>query len=120
MTYVKIGNSQIEASISGRTRDNTWNDRASKTIVLAMTYEEVSELFVDNVIWSIVYYPESYVDPETGETVTPEAEEYDNSEYSIAGPITDNRDGTVVVKMGKPTEVEEILAELEKEVASNE
>ena len=40
------------------------------------------------------------------ETVTPEAETYDNSAYSVAGPITDHRDGTVTVKMGKPTAAE--------------
>lgn len=32
--------------------------------------------------------------------------EYDNSEYSLAGDITDHRDGTVSIKMGKPTEAE--------------
>lgn len=36
----------------------------------------------------------------------PYEEIYDNSEYCVAGPITDNRDGTVYIKMGKPTELE--------------
>ena len=35
--------------------------------------------------------------------MTPEAEVYDNSDYSVAGPITDNRGGTGTIKMGKPT-----------------
>lgn len=46
---------------------------------------------------------------ETKEVVT----KYDNSEYSIAGEITDYRDGTVSIKMGKPTEAETLRAQLE-------
>lgn len=38
--------------------------------------------------------------------------EWDNSEYSVSGSITDNRDGTVSVKMGKPTEAETLRAQL--------
>ena len=38
-----------------------------------------------------------------------EQEVYDNSEYSIAGDVVDHRNGTVTVKMGKPT-AEELLA----------
>ena len=43
---------------------------------------------------------------ENGETVNPDPIEEDCSEYSVAGSITDNRDGTVTVKMGKPTDAE--------------
>ena len=42
---------------------------------------------------------------EDGSIVTVQ-EEYDNSDYSMAGSITDNRDGTLAVKMGKPTKIE--------------
>ena len=35
-----------------------------------------------------------------------EKEEYNNSDYCIAGDIIDHRDGTLSVKMGKPTDVE--------------
>ena len=63
------------------------------------------ETFVDDLEWSIVYVPEAYAD-ENGETVQPETEIYDNSEYCVAGDITDHRDGTVSVKMGKPTDAE--------------
>ena len=34
----------------------------------------------------------------------------------MSGVIRDNRDGTVTIKMGKPTEIENILSELESEV----
>lgn len=105
MTYIKINDTLYPASVSGRTSDKDWNGRASKAITLTMTYAEAMVLFVDDVEWFIVYQGESYVD-ENGETVTPEAEVYDNSEYSVAGAVTDNRNGTVTVKMGKPTDAE--------------
>jgi hypothetical protein len=74
-----------------------------------MTYAKASKLFVDGLEWYIVYQEDSYTD-ENGEVITPDPVEYDNSEYSLAGSITDNRNGTIAVKMGKPTEVEVILA----------
>ena len=45
--------------------------------------------------------------------MTPEVEEYDNSDYCILGDITVHRDGTITVKMGKPTaeELNQILME---------
>ena len=105
MTYVKIGERQIAATVSGIHNDRSWDGRDSKTIRCAMTYEEAVELFPNDVEWSIVYVPEAYED-ENGEMVQPETEIYDNSEYCVSGPITDNRDGTVSVKMGKPTDAE--------------
>lgn len=99
MTYVKINGTRYAAGISGHVRDKDWGYRESKAITLEMTYEEAAALFVDDLEWIIVY--------EADETV----EEYNNSEYSVAGAITDNRDGTVTVKMGKPT-AEELLAVL--------
>lgn len=53
----------------------------------------------------------------SGNPITEEVtSEFDNSEYSMSGVIRDNRDGTVTIKMGKPTEIENILSELESEV----
>lgn len=106
MTYVNINGQQYPAAVTGYLRDHAWNNRDSKAITLEMDYATALETFVDDAEWSIVFQPESYTIPETGETITPEAEIYDNSEYSVAGPITDNRDGTVTVKMGKPTDAE--------------
>jgi hypothetical protein len=45
----------------------------------------------------------------TGETKEV-VNEYDNSEYSLSGAITDHRNGTVSIKMGKPTETENAKA----------
>ena len=33
--------------------------------------------------------------------------EFDNSEFCIAGDLTDHRDGTITAKMGKLTDLEE-------------
>lgn len=52
-------------------------------------------------------------------TEIPETE-WDNSEYSIAGDIVDHRNGTVTVKMGKPTEIEILRKQLENAASSEE
>ena len=104
MTYIKINENIYPADISGRLSDREWDDRASKTITLEIDYTTASELFVDGVAWSIMQDVE-YIG-EDG-TVTIGQEEYDNSEYCVAGSITDNRDGTMSIKMGKFTELEE-------------
>jgi hypothetical protein len=119
MVYVKIGIQQFEAVVSGTVNDIKWNGRESKSITCEMSYTKALELFVNGVLWSIIYQGESYVD-KNGETITPEPTEYDNSEYSIAGAITDNRDGTITVKMGKPTEVEALQAQLANAVTEEE
>ena len=105
MIYVEINNALHPARIEAKSADPEWGGRSSKTITLTMSYEEAVEAFVDNAPWYTVNQPRSYVN-ENGETIIPETTTFDNSEYCIAGPITDRRDGTVVVKMGKPTQVE--------------
>ena len=113
MTQVKINGQTYDATVSGTSRDTAWGNRESKAITLAMDYATAMETFVDDVPWSILYQGPDYYDPETKETVTPEVEEYDNSDYCILGDITVHRDGTITVKMGKPTaeELNQILME---------
>ena len=117
-TYVEINGKRYEASITGRLADKDWDNRASKAIHLGMAYEDAVKLFVDNLEWNIIQentVPHIVIDAEGKEhtEMVTEFETYDNSEYDIAGPITDHRDGTVTAKMGKPT-AEELLAMFEE------
>lgn len=110
---VRVNGSLHDATIYGQMRDTSWENRESKAITLTMGYETAVATFADDVPWSILYQPSDYYDPETKQMVTPAVEEYDNSDYCILGDITVHRDGTVTVKMGKPTaeEINQILME---------
>lgn len=99
MEYVKVNGREIPAQIMGHLQDSEMNNRATKTIKAALTYAEAASLFINGTAWSII--SEYEVD---GQTVR---EEFDNSDYNVAGPITDHRDGTVSVKMAKRSESEE-------------
>lgn len=112
-TYIKVNNTEYPAEINGNPKDRSWGERDTKTITLTMTAAEVAALLPDNTPWSIVQ--RETVDKldndgnPTGETEEV-VNEWDNSAYSIAGDITDHRDGTVSIKMGKPTETENAKA----------
>lgn len=129
MTYVKINGIQYPAIVSGKLTDRDWDDRPSKSIKLEMTHDEALNVFTDGAEWSIVQQEEFLVEEpvykvgEDGELVLDEngepiqidtqskieikEHEFDNSDYNLAGDVTDHRDGTVTVKMGKLTELEE-------------
>lgn len=119
MTYIKVNNTLYPAKIDGRIGDYEWDRRDTKSITLSMTYAEVLALMPDNTAWSIVQKDtvqkigedgQPMVD-DSGNPVTEEVTtEFDNSEYSMSGVIRDNRDGTVTIKMGKPTEIETVTA----------
>lgn len=107
--YIKVNNTEYPAAVNGVNNDRAWDGRDTKTITLTMTHEEVAALLPDNTPWSIVQRDMVDVLDEQGEPTGETKEvvnEYDNSEYSLAGDITDHRDGTVSIKMGKPTESE--------------
>lgn len=120
MTNVKINNTLYPATISGKMVDRDWDNRESKSITLKMTHTTAETIFVDGAEWSIVQQDENpvYQKDENGENVLDEngapiqtgAEtnetEWDNSEFSLAGDLTDHRDGTITAKMGKPTDLE--------------
>lgn len=107
--YIKVNNTEYPATVNGDRADRNWNDRDTKTVTLTMTHDEVVALLPDNTPWSIILRDTVNVLDEQGQPTGETKEvvnEYDNSEYSIAGDITDHRDGTVSIKMGKPTEAE--------------
>lgn len=121
MTYIKINSTLYPATISGKVADKEWDNRESKSIKLEMDYATASGLFVNGLAWAIVQRNEvptyqtdengEYVLDENGELVQDGSQmqetEFDNSEYNLAGDITDHRDGTITAKMGKLTDLEE-------------
>ena len=107
--YIKVNNTEYPAAVNGVGNDRTWNGRDTKTITLTMTHAEVAALLPSGTPWSIVQRDMVDVLDEQGQPTGETKEvvnEYDNSEYSLAGDITDHRNGTVSIKMGKPTESE--------------
>lgn len=109
MIYVKINNKLYPATVDGRVSDNHWDGRESKSITLEMGYATAINLFVNGLAWSIVQTTEVPVYNENGEQTGTETKEevFDNSDFNLAGDITDHRDGTITVKMGKLTDLEE-------------
>lgn len=110
MIYVKVNGVLYPAVIDGRMIDPYWDNRESKSITLEMDYASASAMFVDGLAWSIVQQSEVpvYENDELVQTGTEIQEtEWDNSEYNLAGDLTDHRDGTITVKMGKMTDLEE-------------
>lgn len=109
MIYFKANNTEYPASIAGKVTDRDWGGRESKAVTLEMTHAQAAQLFTDGLGWSIVQrdtVPVYDTDGNpTGETEE-QVQEWDNSDYCVAGPIMDNRDGTITAKMGKKTEVE--------------
>lgn len=118
MIYVKVNGTLYPATIDGQMQDYQWDNRESKVITMQGTYDEIVGLFKDGMPWSIVMKETvqkrnedgSPVLDKAGNPVTEEqTSEWDNSEFSMSGPITDNRDGTVSIKMGKPTDLEDAM-----------
>ena len=121
MTFIKINDILYPATVSGKMSDHEWDNRESKAITLEMDYATANSLFVDGLAWSIVEQnkvPVYQVDEQGAivldENGTPiqtgteiEETEWDNSEFSLAGDLTDHRHGTITAKMGKLTELEE-------------
>ena len=107
--YIKVNNTEYPATITGILKDREWNDREVKNIRLTMTATDAAALLPSGTPWGIVQRETvDKLDEDgnpTGETEEV-VNEWDNSEYSLSGAITDHRDGTVSIKMGKPTESE--------------
>ena len=109
MIYFKVNNTEYPASIAGKVTDRDWGGRESKAVTLEMTHAAAVQLFVDGLSWSIVQrdtVPVYDTDGNPTGATEEQVQEWDNSDFCVAGPITDNRDGTCTCKMGKKTEVE--------------
>ena len=107
--YVKVNNTEYPATVDGVNNDRTWNGRDTKTVTLEMTHAAAAQLFVDGLSWSIVQrdtVPVYDTDGNPTGKTEEQVQEWDNSDYNVAGSITDNRDGTCTCKMGKKTQLE--------------
>jgi hypothetical protein len=88
MAYIIINNKTYEATVTYCASDYNWDKRPVKIVRLYMTPAYAAAVFIDGAAWSIVNADGIAVDQAT---------------YAKAGTITDNRDGTVTVKMGAYT-----------------
>lgn len=111
--FLKVNGQEYPATCIYNYKDRNWDMRETQTVQLTMPYAQAAALLPDNTPWSIVQRETQDVLDEqgqpTGETKEVVTEE-DMSAYSLAGQITDYRDGTVSIKMGKPTETENAKA----------
>ena len=107
--YIKVNGTEYPATTLYINKDRNWGDREVRRVYLNMPYAEAAALLPSGTPWSVVMRDtaaeyDSIGNP-TGQTTDYDTEE-DMSAYSLAGDITDHRDGTVSIKMGKPTESE--------------
>ena len=107
--FIKVNGVEHPATLIYNYKDRNWDMRETQTVHLAMPYAQAVALLPSGTPWSIVFREtKDKLDNDgkpTGQTEEVVTEE-DMSAYSLSGAITDHRDGTVSVKMGKPTESE--------------
>lgn len=107
--FIKVAGQEYPATLIYNYKDRNWDMRESVAVHLTMPYAQAAALLTSGVKWSNVFREQKDVLDENGE-LTGQTEEVvteeDMSAYSLAGQITDYRDGTVSIKMGKPTETE--------------
>lgn len=106
MTHIKINGATYPATVASAKAGPAWGGRNMKSISLEMDHATAVGLFVDDVKWSVIFSGVEVKNADTGEIVTTDPVEVDYSDYCLAGPITDKRDGTVTVNMGQPTDSE--------------
>lgn len=107
--FIKVNRQEYPATCIYNYKDRNWDMRETQTVQLTMPYAQAAALLPSGTPWSIVFREtKDKLDNDgnpTGQTEEVVTEE-DMSTYSLAGEITDYRDGTVSIKMGKPTETE--------------
>ena len=107
--FIKVNGQEYPATCVYNYKDRNWDMRETQTVHLTMPYAQAAALLPSGTPWSNVFREtKDVLDADrnpTGQTEEVVTEE-DMSVYSLSGAITDHRDGTVTVKMGKPTETE--------------
>ena len=107
--YLKVNGQEYPATLIYNYKDRNWDMRETQTVQLTMPYAQAAALLTTGTPWSNVFREtKDKLDNDgnpTGQTEEVVTEE-DMSTYSLAGEIVDHRDGTVSIKMGKPTEAE--------------
>lgn len=103
-TYLKANNTETPCEAAEHYRDSAWG-RPTCTVTIKASAAEIAALLPNNAPWSLIEREDALDESgmPTGQTVD---HERDMSEYSLSGDITDHRDGTVSIKMGKLTETE--------------
>ena len=97
--FIKVNGQEYPAEVIYLYKDRSWNDRDVRNVFLNLPYDQVVALMPTSTKWSSILKDDDVV-----------VEETDMSEFSIAGQVVDYRDGTVSIKMGKPTETESAKA----------
>ena len=107
-TILKANNTETPCETAEHYRDSTWG-RPTCTVTIKASAAEIAALLPNNAPWSLIEREDvlDELGAPTGQTVD---HERDMSDYSLSGDITDHRDGTVSIKMGKPTETESAKA----------
>lgn len=103
-TFLKANNTETPCEAAEHYRDSAWG-RPTCTVTIKASTAEIAALLPNNAPWSLIEREDvlDELGAPNGQTVD---HERDMSEYSLSGDITDHRDGTVSIKMGKPTEAE--------------
>lgn len=101
---LKANNTETPCEAAEHYRDSAWG-RPTCTVTIKASAAEIAALLPNNAPWSLIEREDALDESGmlTGQTVD---HERDMSDYSLSGDITDHRDGTVSIKMGKPTEEE--------------
>lgn len=141
ITKIRINGADYAASTGQILNDRLWNNRGVTLLRMALSMDQMQQLFPagGRISWATVEQITEYVArrDEDGNTVTDEEGQpimdpvthervTDKSEYCLCGPITDNRDRTYTVKMGKrladevQAELDEVSAQLANAVTAEE
>ena len=107
--FIKVNGQEYPATCIYNYKDRNWDMRETQTVHLTMPYAQAAALLPSGTPWFNVFRERKDVLDENGMLIGQSegvVTEEDMSAYSLAGEITDYRDGRVSIKMGKPTEAE--------------